>query len=314
MNPTGLRTVRDTTKTQRQASLERKTSVSATKAAKVRKSKSAMTTSPTHATEKMATGGEACEVTTAELKTLIMNLQTSQNNNFQSISTTLSELTDRVKVTEEQTAKHEQELKDITESLNELSDINIEAIAASISQIMGRLECLEKAELENAVHSRKYNLMIHGIDGKESDNDITEEKIRKLAQNELGLSESYSKSVMIANCHRLPKKSNSWGYAANSDPIVVKFVRWADREAFLRGARNLRKDSRIRIRTHLPAELAKAKAKLSTIAYNKRLEGTHARIRERGATVTMDVRDGPGGSWKTVETISADSIVAKRLE
>jgi hypothetical protein len=277
--------------------------------------------------QKMATGtGEIeKEVTTSELKTLmqtlIQNLQTDMNSNFTKLSADIGKLTTRLERTEEKTEKIESdistlnfdmaELTDAVKGLNDLSEIDIPTILRNLQE---RIKYLERAELENAVHSRKYNLMLHGIRGNENDNELTEEKVRNLIGGELELGEKYANSVSIANCHRLPKPKNStWGNRGDPDPVVVKFVKWSDRERVLRSARNLKKESKIRIRTHLPAPLAKARAKLSTTAYNKRQEGLHARVRERGATVVMDTRDGHSSAWKTAETISMDQVIEFRI-
>jgi hypothetical protein len=258
------------------------------------------------------------EVSTCEIKALIQDMQKTMLDKFSALSNDITKLTSRMQVTEAKTEKMETDIStlnrdvvDMTKALDELSTIDV---VGTIRELQERIRYLERADLESAVHSRKYNLMIHGINGKEYDNSLTEEKVRTLIEEDLNLGKTFAKSVMISNCHRLPKPRNStWGNSGDPDPVVVKFVNWADRETVLRSAKYLKRDSKIRIRSHLPAPMAKARAKLSTVAYNKRQEGVHARIRERGATVVMDTREGPSAPWRTAETISVDQIVDFRI-
>jgi hypothetical protein len=256
------------------------------------------------------------EVSMSELKELMLNMQKTMDVHFSDLSANITKLTERVEKNEEKTDKNETAIKDINKEICEmavaLNDLTTADMVNSMDEILSRLSYLEKAEAEGAMYSRKNNLMVHGIPGNESDNELTEIKIRDFAKNELKL-ESFD-SVVLANCHRLPKKSTSWGKTDSSDPIVIKFIRWQDREAFLRAAKNLGRNSTKRIRTHLPPDMAKARAKLSTVAYNKRLEGIHARIREKGASIVMDLRADSSSRWQTVETISVVNIVENRLK
>jgi hypothetical protein len=279
--------------------------------------------------EKMATGGKVT-VTNEDLQTLIKEMRTEMNNKieagFTDIKTKVDTLTvtvsglekdiAAVRLTQEKDREDienvKKDMSDITETLNEISSTDIGTVQKSLEQIIMRLKTLEISELENSVYSRKYNLMVHGIPGKETDNAITENKIRDFAKESLLLDPKFSENVLLSNCHRLPKKSNSWGQSSDSDPIVVKFVKWADREIFLKATRNLGRNSKIRVRTHLPAVLAKARAKLSTTAYTLRQEGTYARVRERGTSITMDIKEGPMGRWTTEKRISAEHLINER--
>jgi hypothetical protein len=129
------------------------------------------------------------------------------------------------------------EVSELTDALNEMSTADMNA---TIQALVERVRYLEKAELENSVHSRKYNLMLHGVDGTENDNELTEQTVRQLMVADLKLDEQFSKNVMIGNCHRLPKPSNStWGNRGDPDSVVVKFIKWSDREKVLRAAKNL---------------------------------------------------------------------------
>jgi hypothetical protein len=258
------------------------------------------------------------KVTTCELKDLIKELQSDMNKQFSALSTDVSKLSNRLEKNEEKTEKLEKkvssldkEVTDIAEAMNEISmtDMN-----AALQALTDRIQYLEKAELESAIHSRKYNVMIHGIPGKESENELTERKVRDLMAKQLSLGDDFASKVLIGNCHRLPKpKSSTWGNKGDPDPVVVKFLKWADREAVLRSARNLEKGSKVRIRTHLPAPLAKTRAKLSTLAYEKRQGGLHARVRERGASVVMETRAGYDNSWQVTRSVSAEEVINFRI-
>lgn len=98
--------------------------------------------------------------------------------------------------------------------------------------------------VDRDVYSRKWNLIITGLPGIQSEPDSqTEIKVRDLANKNLKIPRE--ENLLLAACHRLSQKANS--------PIIVKFVNLRDRNLFLKNAKELKNTgAKISISPDLP--------------------------------------------------------------
>jgi len=150
---------------------------------------------------------------------------------------------------------------------------------------------LKRSLLASQTHSRKYNLLLYGGEGQDTKPEETIERVRRFAYENLKLGEQLARKLAFRNAHRLQRRESG------PAPIIVVFLFWSEREAFLRAGKNL-KDTKMSVRTDLPPELKKRRGELAHEAYKMRQQGVQARIREKGADVWIETRNDSGQLWK----------------
>ena len=85
--------------------------------------------------------------------------------------------------------------------------------------------------LDQDVHRRKWSLIIHGIKGAESEDELTtRQKCIALAAETLRVPNAVN--TQLSACHRLSKKANAG--------IILRFVDLSQRNIWLKNARNLK--------------------------------------------------------------------------
>ena len=144
------------------------------------------------------------------------------------------------------------ELKEIKESLATLVDINkrleevekglqftserldsaIKTILPSLSAHMTQLsEGLAMQTLQIDVHRRKWNLIVHGIEGPANEDEkLTRAACIKFAKDILQVEDA--ESTRLAACHRLSRKADAG--------IIIRFCDLAQRDLWLAGSSNLK--------------------------------------------------------------------------
>lgn len=117
---------------------------------------------------------------------------------------------------------------------------NIKDIETSLTKLSGMVDSLEN-------HSRRNNLRIEGI--RESPGEKwsdTEQKVRKLVQDQLGLDQDGT--MVIERAHRVGPNPSSYANVASHDSprkkqrprsVVVNFLSYRDRDQVLRNAYKL---------------------------------------------------------------------------
>ena len=125
------------------------------------------------------------------------------------------------------------------------------AITAHMSQLA---EGLARRQLELEVHRRKWNLVIHGIEGTEKEDEaVTRQVCRGFAKEVLRVEDA--DATVFAACHRLSTKRNAG--------IIVRFMDLAQRDQWLSGTKNLKNyNKKISISPDLPPVLRPAKDEL----------------------------------------------------
>jgi hypothetical protein len=228
--------------------------------------------------KKMATenANNGDSVSLSDLHKCIVSMGLKLDDGFADIKTSLSNLTEKV-----ESIKMEVE--------------NIKADQASDREIIGDLreevKDLRASLLHTQVYSRKYHLLVYGLQGHETDPKDTIDKVRTFAKNNLKMDESVANSLRIRHAHRLQRRENG------PAPIIIHFLYWSERESFLRAGPNLRQTN-MSVRSDLPPELKKKRGELAREAYEIRQNGQQARLREKGADLWIETRATATVRWQ----------------
>ena len=145
----------------------------------------------------------------------------------------------------------EEGLQFTSESLNSLAAEVLPAISNHMAQIA---ESLAHQTLQIDVHRRKWNIIIHGIEGPAGELEhATRAKSIQFAQEVLKVEDAAS--WHLAACHRLSQRANAG--------IILRFLDLAQRDRWLTGTKNLRGHPRkISISPDLPPILGPLKDNL----------------------------------------------------
>ena len=174
--------------------------------------------------------------------------------------------------------------------------------AASIHEIKSTLIPEMKATHEKAVlelraenlrlemHSRKRNLLIHGIQVVRDE--YCEEVVRHMFINKVKIQKAHVDKMIFIAAHRLSRSSAT----ATPPPIIVSFVRLEDKDLIMRNVRNL-KASGVSISTDLPAILKQQRSRLAKIAFTMRNSGINFRIKVKYVRVFLEVFDVTKNCW-----------------
>jgi hypothetical protein len=154
---------------------------------------------------------------------------------------------------------------------------------------------LKKSLLATQTYSRKYHLLLYGVEGQDTSPVDTIKRVRTFASENLKLGSEFAQNMTIRNAHRLQRRET--GPAA----IIVVFVYWAEREAFLGAGKNL-KGTKMSVRTDLPPELKRKRGQLAHEAWQIRQnDNIQARVREKGPDVWVETRNHTGQPWKKIQ-------------
>jgi hypothetical protein len=163
---------------------------------------------------------------------------------------------------------------------------------SKIEQLEETISELQKSLLTTQTYSRKYHLILYGVDGFENSPRATIERVRTFAAESLKLGESFAKNLTIRNAHRLQKRESG------ATPIIVVFLYWAERDDFLKAGRNLA-GTKMRVSTDLPPVLKQKRGMLAHRAYEiRRDENVQARVQERGIDIWIETRKTSTEPWR----------------
>ena len=85
-------------------------------------------------------------------------------------------------------------------------------------------EHLALQTLKIDVHRRKWNVVIHGIEGNSGESEqTTRNKVKSFATNTMGLDANVVNNTRLNACHRLSQKKNAG--------IILRFADLAERDA-----------------------------------------------------------------------------------
>ena len=164
----------------------------------------------------------------------------SVNSTLKEINTTLDSLNKLHKRMDDA----EKAMQHTSERLDDLSNVHLPAMVDHIARVS---EALAQHTLKIDVHRRKWNLIIHGIDGPAAEEEVaTRAKSVKFAKEVLRVANA--EKTHFSACHRLSRKENAG--------IIVRFCDLSDRDAWLAGTRHIRGYAkRVSISPDIPPEL-----------------------------------------------------------
>ena len=125
---------------------------------------------------------------------------------------------------EEKVAKVKKKIEKLQKQINELWDYQVDP---------ERLEFTERKIVELEDRSRRNNLRIDGITGKENETwDECKQEVQSLITDKLGIAEN----IVIERAHRIKKKENSEN-PGRPRTIVCRFLNYKDKTNILKNAK-----------------------------------------------------------------------------
>ena len=158
-----------------------------------------------------------------------------------------------------------------------------------------RLKDLEEKALWEELERKKQNLIVYGLKGSETA-DQSIEVAKGFMKDSLKLDAEWVENLQLKAAMRLQ------GNGKGPLPLKLCFMWPKDRDTCLRAGYNL-KGTNLSLRTDLPKSMRIKRAKLATKAYGmkKRGEVVATKIREKGITICLEVKDNEGDKWRTVK-------------
>ena len=197
------------------------------------------------------------------------------------IQASTKELKDEQAATREEIRKFKSEVRKDLDDLSNRLDQELketrEDIAEDFKELEKRIDKLE-------YHSKKYNLIFHGI--KNVNKGEEKAALTKLCTETLKL----EALPPIANCHGIGTKGS----------IIAKFMDWEGRTAIMNSLKLL-KGTEISVQTDLPSNLFEKRNSLLVRRKALKAEGKQARVVERGADVVLQMRGNATEKWATVK-------------
>ena len=143
----------------------------------------------------------------------------------------------------------------IEKSLQYTSDLLEETVKRTLPSLADHVAQLTEAmtmqTLNLDVHRRKWNMILHGIEGPENESESdTRAKCLRFATEVLKVDDG--QSTHMSACHRLSRKQNAG--------IIIRFCDLSQRDRWLAGTRNLRGyPKKISLSPDMPPPLRKVK-------------------------------------------------------
>ena len=159
-----------------------------------------------------------------------------------------------------------------------------------------KIKKVERYQEEREFHDRKLNLLIFGLEVKAgASGDEAEQKVRDFFNSDLELDNTDPGSMLFQACHPLPSPRPT-------KPVIVRFVKMADRERVLRALPKLKgKKKPISVRTDLPPTLRQKRAELEKKRKELRADNSSRVIRvvERGQMIQLEEKKS--GAWVKID-------------
>ena len=158
----------------------------------------------------------------------------------------------------ERTSKLEERVNHIEPGLQDCSDrvesLRINSLPAIADHIALIAEQLAHQTLKIDAHRRKWNLIVHGIDGAPmEDEKTTRRECLKFAKDTLKVTDAETHGM--AACHRLSKKKDAG--------IIIRFVDLAHRDKWLTGTSHLKNSNKnVTVSVDLPPPIRPLKDQL----------------------------------------------------
>ena len=154
----------------------------------------------------------------------------------------------------EKAKKMEETIHEIEAGLT-FTNKDIEEIKRRENQTSDKIKGLEDQILYQEVYSRRENLRLFGLPEEGHGSENTCEVVYKFLENELELEDA--RNIEFQRVHRLGKKK-----AGQSRPIIVRFLRFPERELIFRNVRDLGEESDVKAYADFPKEIRDRRKKL----------------------------------------------------
>ena len=174
------------------------------------------------------------------------------------INDVIGERLDNIDSALNQLVQLNQRMVDVERAMQDTSDrleAAVSTLLPSITRHMSQLaEGLARKQLEADVHSRKWNLVIHGLDGRAGEEgEVTRQTCKDFAKTALKVDDA--EATIFSACHRLSQNPNAG--------IIIRFVDLAQRDRWLSGTKYLKNyNKKISISPDLPPVLRPLKDEL----------------------------------------------------
>lgn len=161
--------------------------------------------------------------------------------------------------------KMDETIQDLDAGLTSLN-ADIEEMQNREKQNLGKIKELQDQILYQDVYSRRENLRIFGLPETDHSTENTGDVVYKFFERELELENA--RNIEFQRVHRLGKRK-----AGQSRPIIVRFLRFPERELVFRSVRDLGVESEVKVYADLPKEIRERRQKLWPKMKKAREEG-----------------------------------------
>ena len=190
-------------------------------------------------------------------------------------------LKDEQAATREEIRSFKAEIRQDLDNLSQRVDQDLKEAKEVIDEKFMRMEKrLDKLEY----HSKKYNLIFHGIRNVNKGDE--KEALVKLCTETLKL----ETMPLIANCHGIGSKGS----------IIARFMDWDGRTAIMNNLKLL-KGTDISVQTDLPSNLFDKRNELLVRRKALKAEGKQARVVERAGDIFLQTRANATEKWVNVK-------------
>ena len=161
--------------------------------------------------------------------------------------------------------KMDETIQDLDAGLTSLN-ADIEEMQNREKQNLGKIKELHDQILYQDVYSRRENVRIFGLPETDHSTENTGDVVYKFFERELELENA--RNIEFQRVHRLGKRK-----AGQSRPVIVRFLRFPERELVFRSVRDLGVESEVKVYADLPKEIRERRQKLWPKMKKAREEG-----------------------------------------
>ena len=205
---------------------------------------------------------EECECITSD------SLQSQLDAALQPLRNQLTQIQNSVDVLQAvvgRVTKLENTVSSLEDSLTNCSDELITLKSKTLPDLSDHFakceEGLADYVLSLDAHSRKFNVIFHGVKGEPKEEEsVTRRKTQEFAQKYLGLTPELANGTTMSACHRLSNRKDSG--------VIVRFGDLSQRDLWLAGTRKLKDTARghkISVSTDLPPVIRPLKDELMLV-------------------------------------------------
>jgi len=251
---------------------------------------------------------QECNVSNAELKQLILRMESSLTKRIDLLQEELTGIKELVHTNQE-------DINDLKESVDtnaaDIDDI-VKEIIPEVNKTCEDLDKkIEKELLKKDLNDRKMNLIFHGLDQQPSNEtpSMLVDTLRRALEQDFLCPKDMIRSTYFVNIHRLTRKREDQGpdlreHPRNQkpDPVLVRFGSLMDKDYILAQQRRRpfnKNRTPVMAYPDLPPTMNSERGKLLEHAKSLRQDGKATRIRIVGLDVLLEyrARNSRSGDW-----------------